>query len=64
MRYYSMSHGCKVVRVSVADQHGMEHHRTVPLTQLRGRDYRDKLDAVVDAIEASISAGDPPGEVV
>ena len=62
-RYYSIVHGCKVARVSVADAHGREYFATVPLSHLRSVRYRDRLDAVLDDVQAAIDDSRGPGEV-
>ncbi len=51
------------MRVSMSDGRGGEHHATVALAKLRGRDYRDKLGEVIDSVQAAIDGGEAPGEV-
>lgn len=63
MRYWSIAHGARVARVSLSDPHGREHFATVPMSELRGRDYRERLDAVLDRVQDAIDAGRRPGEV-
>ena len=63
IRYWSIAHSCRVLRVSLSDERGGEHYMTVPVALLRGRDYRGRLDGVIGAVQAAIDAGEAPGEV-
>lgn len=63
MRYWSIAAGCRVLRISLADEHGREHFAQVPAARLRGKDYRAKLEAILDAVQDAIDVGAAPGEV-
>jgi hypothetical protein len=63
IRYWSIAAGCRVARIGLTDKYGQEHFATVPMAQLRGRLYRDKLDAVLDRVQSAIDDGQAPGEV-
>ena len=57
--YYSLAVDCEVSRVSGFDEHSQEHWTLVET----GKGYRDRRNAAVERIVASIEAGDEPGEV-
>ena len=63
-RYWSVAHCCRVARLSLVDEHGQEYFATVPLAHLRGKEYRERLYAVLDQVQDAISARREPGEVV
>jgi hypothetical protein len=57
--YYSLDFDCEVSRVSGFDDHCQEHWLVVET----GKGYRDRRNAAVEKIMASIEAGDPAGEI-
>lgn len=64
MRYWSIAHGCRVVRVSLSDASGREYFATVTKASLNGKDYRAKLDDVLNCVQDAIEDSEvPPGEV-
>lgn len=61
MRYWSIRHGTKVVRISMSDQRGMEYWSEM---EMRPREtYPERLSARLDAIEDRLGRG-VPGEVI
>ena len=63
-RYYSIAHCCRVARLSMADAHGQEYFATVPMAYLRSKEYRERLDGVLDQVRDAIEVDRGPGEVV
>lgn len=57
--YYCIHRDAEVSRVSGFDDHCQEHFIVVET----GKGYRDRRDAAVEKIMASIERGDPAGEV-
>lgn len=66
-RYWSIIHGVRVARLSIADGLGCEHFAIVPTEAVRGDEakvvWRDKRDDVLGVIAGHIMDGGQPGEV-
>lgn len=62
-RYWSPTLGMPAVRLSMADDHGGEFWRIIPVDGSSAK-YREDRDAALDAIEDAIARGDDPGEVL
>lgn len=61
-RFWSPTLGGNAVRLSMADDHGGEHWRIIPIDG-NAEKYRKDRDAALDTIEDAIARGDDPGEV-
>lgn len=61
-RSWSVVAGCRVARVSMADDRGGEHYAILD-AEMRGKDYRERRARALEAIEASIADGNDPGQV-
>lgn len=60
-RAYSPIHDAEMVRLSLYDTRGGEFFALVPSN--RGTKWRERRNAILDAIDDAIMRGDPPGEV-
>lgn len=66
-RYWSVVHGVRVARLSIADQHGAEHFAIVPVEAVRADEERipwlKVRDGALSAIADHIETGAQGGEV-